>query len=72
MSPSAMPALLAMTGNAYANLDANDRRIPELAKFTKPVKLIWGSWDRYLSLALAKDIGARFPNTALTALEAEH
>jgi haloalkane dehalogenase len=72
MSPSAMPAFLAMTGNAYANLAANDRRIPELGKFMKPVKLIWGSWDRYLSIAVAKDIGAHFPNAALMALEAEH
>lgn len=72
MSPSAMPAFLAMTGNAYANLAANDRRIPDLGKFTKSVKLIWGSWDRYLTIAVAKDIGAHFPNAALTALEAEH
>jgi pimeloyl-ACP methyl ester carboxylesterase len=71
-TPSAMPAFLAMTGNAYANLAANDRRIPELGKFTKPVKLIWGSWDRYLSKAVAKDIAAHFPRVTLTALDAEH
>jgi haloalkane dehalogenase len=72
MSPGAMPALLAMTGNAYANLAANDRRVPELGKFTKPVKLIWGSWDRYLSIAVAREISSYFRNATLTALEAEH
>jgi haloalkane dehalogenase len=71
-SPSAMPAMLAMTGNAYENLAANDLRLPALGSFNKPVKLIWGSWDRYLSLAVAKDIGSHFPNATLTALEAEH
>jgi len=71
-SPSALPAMLAMTGNAYENLAANDLRLPALGSFNKPVKLIWGSWDRYLSLAVAKDIGSHFPNATLTALEAEH
>ena len=72
MSPSSMPAMLAMTGNAYENLAANDLRLPALGSFDKPVKLIWGSWDRYLSIAVAKDIVAHFPNASLTALEAEH
>jgi len=42
-SPSALPAMLAMTGNAYENLAANDLRLPALGSFNKPVKLIWGS-----------------------------
>jgi haloalkane dehalogenase len=71
-TPSAMAAMLAMTGNAYENLAANDLRLPALGSFAKPVRLIWGSWDRYLSLAVAKDLAAHFPNATLTALEAEH
>lgn len=71
-SPSAMPALLAMTGNAYENLAANDLRLPELGAFDKPVKLIWGRWDRYLNLAVAKDIASRFPNASVISLDAEH
>ena len=71
-APSSMPATLAMTGNAYENLAANDLRLPALGGFDKPVKLIWSSWDRYLSIAVAKDIAAHFPNATLTALEAEH
>jgi pimeloyl-ACP methyl ester carboxylesterase len=70
--PSAMPAFLAMTGNAYANLSENDRRLPELGKFTKPVKLIWGGWDKYLNTAVAEDIAAHFPHATLTTLDAEH
>lgn len=70
--PSAMPAFLAMTGDAYANLSANDRRVPEMAAFKKPVKLIWGVLDKYLNKAVAQDIAAHFPNASLTALEAEH
>ncbi|MBB3903667.1 alpha/beta fold hydrolase [Methylobacterium brachythecii] len=72
MSPSSMPAMLAMTGNAYENLAANDLRLPVLGSFDKPLKLIWGSWDRYLNIAVAKDLAAHFPNASLTALEAEH
>jgi haloalkane dehalogenase len=30
------------------------------------------SKDRYLSIAVARDIRAHFPSAALTALEAEH
>lgn len=71
-TPSALPAFLAMTGNAYANLAENDRRLPELRQFTKPVKLIWGGWDNYLNTAVAKDIASHFPQAELTLLEAEH
>ncbi|WP_233237982.1 alpha/beta fold hydrolase [Bordetella sp. LUAb4] len=71
-TPSAMPAFLAMTGDAYANLAANDRRVPEMRKFDKSVKLIWGAWDKYLSLPVANDIAAHFPNASLTSLQAEH
>jgi len=67
-----MPAFLAMTGNAFANLAANDRRLPELRQFEKPVKLIWGGWDKYLNTAVAKDMAAHFANARLTVLEAEH
>ncbi|SDT58518.1 Pimeloyl-ACP methyl ester carboxylesterase [Pseudomonas prosekii] len=70
--PSAMPAFLAMTGKAYANLAANDRRLPELAKFNKPVKLIWGGLDKYLNTAVAKDIASHCPHATLTTLDAEH
>lgn len=70
--PSAMPAFLAMTGNSYANLAANDRRLPELAKFNKPVKLIWGGLDKYLNTAVAKDIASHCPHAMLTTLDAEH
>lgn len=70
--PSAMPAFLAMTGNAYANLAANDRRLPELGKFSKPVRLIWGGLDKYLNTAVAKDIAAHCPHATLTTLAAEH
>jgi haloalkane dehalogenase len=69
---SAMPAFLAMTGNAYENLAANTKRLPELGEFKKPVKLVWGSWDKYLSVATAKDIASHFPNATFTGLEAEH
>ena len=70
--PSAMPAFLKMTGNAYANLDANDRRLPELAKFQKPVSLIWGAWDKYLSTSLAREIAGHFPRAQVIELQAEH
>ena len=71
-APSAMPAMLAMTGKAYENLAANDLRLPELGSFNHPVRLIWGHWDRYLNLAVAKDIASHFPNATLTSLDAEH
>jgi haloalkane dehalogenase len=67
-TPSAMPALLAMTGDAYANMAANDLRLPEVERFTKPVKLIWGGGDKYLSTAVARDFAAHFPTTTLTVL----
>jgi pimeloyl-ACP methyl ester carboxylesterase len=70
--PSAMPAFLAMTGDAYANLAANDRRIKEMASFKKPVKLIWGVWDKYLNKPVALDIAKHFPNATFVGLEAEH
>ena len=67
-TPSAMPAFLGMTGDAYANLASNDRRRPELARFDKPVQLIWGADDRYLSPAVAKDLAAQFPRAKLSVL----
>jgi haloalkane dehalogenase len=72
-TPSAMPALLAMTGDAFANMATNDRRVPELERFAKPVKFIWGGGDKYLSTAVARDIAMHFPTTTLTVLtEAVH
>lgn len=69
---SAMPAFLQMTGNAYANLDANDSRVPELKTFPKPVKFIWGAWDKYLSTALAKEMAGHFTNAEIVELQTEH
>lgn len=71
-TPSAMPAFLVMTGDAYANLAENTRQLKELGGFDKPVKLVWGKWDKYLNIPVAKDIAAHFPNAVLTELEAEH
>lgn len=70
--PSAMPAFLAMTGDAYANLAANDLRIKDMGNFKKPVKLIWGVWDKYLSKPVALDIASHFPHATFVGLEAEH
>ena len=71
-TPSAMPAFLAMTGNAYENLAYNNTRLEECRAFQKPVRLIWGSLDKYLGLALAKDIASSFPNARLFPVDAEH
>lgn len=69
---SAMPAFLQMTGDAYANIDANDRRMNELKTFPKPVKFIWGTWDKYLSTSLAKEMAGHFTNAEIVELETEH
>lgn len=69
-SPSAMPAFLDMTGNAYENMRENDARLEDLSRFSKPVKLIWGSDDEYLNNAVAEDIAAHFPKATIDALAA--
>jgi len=67
-----MPASLGITGDTYANLAMNDLRIKDLGNFKKPVKLIRGVWDRYVTKPAALDIASHFPRSPFVRFEAEH
>jgi pimeloyl-ACP methyl ester carboxylesterase len=66
------PAFLAWTSDANNSAAKNDLRVPELARFTPPVRLIWGIGDPYLNAGVAQDLCAHFPNATLVPLRTGH
>jgi haloalkane dehalogenase len=70
--PSSGPAFLQLTAAFFEELAHNTTRLPLLEKLDIPVKVIWGEFDSYITVAVAKDRASHFKNASLTILPAGH
>lgn len=71
-APSSGPAFGQMTGQLFAEVDRNTRRLEQVKALDIPVTLIWGETDPYLNTGVAKDLQAAFKNATLHLLHAGH
>jgi pimeloyl-ACP methyl ester carboxylesterase len=62
-SPSSIPAFVALNRDLQAASLANTARVPELASFGPPVRIVFGATDPYLSPGVARAFGAAFPGS---------
>jgi pimeloyl-ACP methyl ester carboxylesterase len=70
--PSSGPAFVQMASLFFEELARNTARLPELKKLEFPVKVIWGEFDPYITLEVAKDRVSHFKHGSLRVLPAEH
>ncbi len=71
-APSSGPAFMQLAAQFFAELARNTVRLPELKALDVPVKVIWGEFDPYLTIDMAKDRAARFKRASLHVLPAGH
>ena len=71
-TPSAAIAFMSLTAELHSAVFANTKRVPEFAKFRKPVELIWGAGDPYLNVGVAQNIKNSFCHSKLTPLRLGH
>src|SRR5262249_40358662 len=62
-SPSSIPAFVALNHDLQAAVVANTGRVPELASFGRPVRIVFGATDPYLNPGVAAAFGAAFPGS---------
>src|SRR5262245_3080118 len=64
-SPSSIPAFVALNRDLQAAILANTARVPELARFGAPVRIVFGATDPYLNPGVADSFHAAFPTSEL-------
>jgi pimeloyl-ACP methyl ester carboxylesterase len=70
--PSTFPAFMALTRDLEATLQADTQRLPQLATFERPVRIIFGADDPYLNTGVAEHFQEAFPASELFLLHAGH
>jgi haloalkane dehalogenase len=70
--PSSGPAFVQMASHFFQELARNTKRLPELRALDIPVKVIWGEFDPYITLDVAKDRVSHFSRGSLHVLPAGH
>jgi haloalkane dehalogenase len=70
--PSSGPAFVQMASKFLPELARNAKRIPELKALEIPVNVIWGEFDPYITLDVAKDRVSHFRHGSLHVLPAGH
>ncbi len=53
--PSSGPAFVQLAADFLGELARNTKRLPELKELNIPVKVIWGEFDPYITVDVAKD-----------------
>lgn len=61
-----------MASQFFEELARNTRRLPEMKALDLPVKVIWGEFDPYITVDVAKDRAARFKHSSLHVLPGGH
>jgi haloalkane dehalogenase len=69
---SSREPLLALTGDSITAVGGNAGRVPELASFPRPVRLIWGEQDPDLNTGVAQTFHAASPTSELFVLPDAH
>ena len=70
--PSAGPAFVQLAAHFSDALAENNTRLNELKALDIPVRLIWGEYDPYITVAVAERRQAQFGNASLTIVPAGH
>ena len=70
--PSSGPAFVQMASQFFEALEQNAKRLPELKALDVPVKLIWGQYDPYITVAVAELRQSQLKNASLTVVPAGH
>jgi len=69
-SPSSIPAFIALNHDLQPAILANTARVPELARFAAPVRIIFGATDPYLNPGVAETFRNAFPHSEMFLLPA--
>jgi haloalkane dehalogenase len=67
-TPGTFPAVLSLTSDLHATLQANTQRIPDLKRFHRPVRIIFGVQDPYLNTGVAQSLHEALPTSELSLL----
>jgi pimeloyl-ACP methyl ester carboxylesterase len=70
--PSSGPAFVQMAGQFFDAHAQNGKRLPELKTLDVPVKLIWGQFDPYITVAVAERRKSQLKHPSLTLVPAGH
>jgi haloalkane dehalogenase len=70
--PSSGPAFVQMAAQFFDALEQNAKRLPELKALDVPVKLIWGQYDPYITVAVAERRQSQLKHASLTVVPAGH
>jgi haloalkane dehalogenase len=70
--PSSGPAFVQLAAQFFDTLEQNAKRLPELKTLDVPVKLIWGLYDPYITVAVAERRQSQLKNASLTVVPAGH
>lgn len=70
--PSSGPAFIQLTAQFFDALTQNAKRLPELKALDVPVKIIWGRYDPYITVAVAEQRKSQLKNSSLTVVPAGH
>jgi haloalkane dehalogenase len=66
------PAFAHLASQFHAELARNSQHLAELASIKVPVKVIWGEYDPYLTIALGENRASHFGNVTFRAVPAGH
>ncbi len=70
--PGAGPAFAQMAAQFFEAHAENAKRLPELKALDVPVKLIWGQYDPYITVAVAERRQSQLKHPSLTVVPAGH
>ncbi|MDF5712942.1 MAG: alpha/beta hydrolase [Rhizonema sp. NSF051] len=70
--PGSGPAFVQMAAQFFDEHARNATRLPELKTLDIPVKLIWGQYDPYITVAVAERRQCQLKNASLTIVPAGH
>jgi pimeloyl-ACP methyl ester carboxylesterase len=64
-SPSAQRAFFGLNEDLRPAIRARRGRLPELRRFARPVRVLFGDADPYLNAGVARELAGLFPNADL-------
>jgi len=72
VQPSSGPAFAQLAARFFEVLAQNAKRLRELKALDVPVKLIWGQYDPYITVAIAEQRQSHLMHSSLTVVPAGH
>jgi pimeloyl-ACP methyl ester carboxylesterase len=72
VQPGAGPAFVQLAAQFFEENSRNAKQVSALKALDVPVKLIWGKYDPYITVAVAERRKAQLKNAALTVIPAGH